>query len=251
MIIGINGKIGSGKDTVGSIIQYLTSDYKEDYDYLEWAERVKIYSSFPYSSWKVKKFAGKLKEITALLTGCTIEQLEDQEFKKQPLGFDWRSGHCIGAASTYRELLQLLGTEIMRDKVHPNVWVNALMADYQFAPNKSMDESFKEQFLTSKSEIHYKFPNWIITDMRFPNEMETVVEKGGITIKVIRDTTCPECGVTGGHKMYVHKDKSLTDLHPSETALDDAKFDYEIINDGTIEDLIKKVKTLLKNEGII
>jgi dephospho-CoA kinase len=27
MIISISGKIGSGKDTVGSIIQYLTRDY--------------------------------------------------------------------------------------------------------------------------------------------------------------------------------------------------------------------------------
>jgi dephospho-CoA kinase len=27
MVIGISGRIGSGKDTVGKIIQYLTSDY--------------------------------------------------------------------------------------------------------------------------------------------------------------------------------------------------------------------------------
>jgi hypothetical protein len=39
--------------------------------------------------------------------------------------------------------------------------------------------------------------------------------------------------------------------HPSETALDDAKFDYEIINDGTIEDLIEKVKEILIKEQII
>jgi hypothetical protein len=39
--------------------------------------------------------------------------------------------------------------------------------------------------------------------------------------------------------------------HPSETALDDAKFDYEIINDGEIVDLIEKVKTILIKEKII
>lgn len=223
MILGINGKIGSGKDTVGSIIQYLTSDYKEIYGYLEWVERVKIYSSFPYSPWKIKKFAGKLKEIAALLTGCTIEQLEDQEFKKETLGFNWRSGHCIGAASTYRELLQLLGTEIMRDKVHPNVWVNALMADYKEQQN--YDSSFS-------------YPKWIITDMRFPNEIEAVKAKDGITIRVHRDI----------HKGNAH----IAPIpHASETALDDAKFDYEIMNDGTIDDLIQKVKVILVKEDII
>ena len=43
----------------------------------------------------------------------------------------------------------------------------------------------------------------------------------------------------------------LLNLHPSETALDDAEFDYEIINDGTIEDLIEKVKEILIKENII
>ena len=81
--------------------------------------------------------------------------------------------------------------------------------------------------------------------------MEAVKERGGITIRVIRDTTCLECGVSGGHKMYAHKDKSLTDLHSSETALDDAEFDYEIINDGEIVDLIEKVKQILITEKII
>jgi hypothetical protein len=234
MILGINGKIGSGKDTVGSIIQYLTSDYKEIYGYLEWVERVKIYSSFPYSPWKVKKFAGKLKEIAALLTGCTIEQLEDQEFKKQPLGFDWSSGHCVGAASTYRELLQLLGTEIMRDRVHPNVWVNALMADY--TSKIAEDHQFIDD---GKTHILYlTYPDWIITDMRFPNELEAVKAKDGITIRVHRDI----------HKGNAH----IAPIpHASETALDDAKFDYEIMNDGTIDDLIQKVKVILVKEDII
>lgn len=233
MIIGINGKIGSGKDTIGSIIQYLTDDLNKNNpkEFTEWVD-----GGFHASDWKVKKFAGKLKEIAALLTGCTIEQLEDQEFKKQPLGFDWRSGHCIGAASTYRELLQLLGTEIMRDKVHPNVWVNALFADYHATLNKSMDESFNEQFLTGRSEIHYKIPKWIITDMRFPNELEAVKAKDGITIRVNR----------------INRWNKLQDIeHASETALDNAKFDYVIDNDGTIEDLIKKVKVILIKEDII
>jgi hypothetical protein len=36
-----------------------------------------------------------------------------------------------------------------------------------------------------------------------------------------------------------------------ETALDEAKFDYEIINNGSIEDLVEKVKEILTKQGII
>jgi dephospho-CoA kinase len=39
-IIGISGKIGVGKDTVGRIIQYLTSKYKDKYDFIEWRDRL-------------------------------------------------------------------------------------------------------------------------------------------------------------------------------------------------------------------
>jgi len=39
--------------------------------------------------------------------------------------------------------------------------------------------------------------------------------------------------------------------HPSEIALDDAYFDHVISNDGTIEDLIEKVRQVLTIERII
>ena len=74
--------------------------------------------------------------------------------------------------------------------------------------------------------------NWIITDMRFENELEAIVKKGGITIRVVRPGT-----VVGNH--------------PSEVALDGFIMHYEIINDGTIEDLIEKVREILIKENII
>jgi hypothetical protein len=196
MIIGINGKIGSGKDTIGDIIQKIciTNDGPE---------------------FEVKKFAGKLKQIASLLTGIPVEKFEDQEFKKLDMNPEW--------GMTYREFLQRLGTEAMRDGLHENVWVNALFADYTHG---------FPSVVTGKYDETIPYPNWIITDMRFPNELEAVKEKGGITIRVVRPGT-----VIGNH--------------PSETALDDAEFDYEIINDGEIEDLIEKVKEILIKEQII
>jgi hypothetical protein len=237
MIIGVSGKIGSGKDTVGQIIQYLTTSaealrvnpvYNQGFEYT--LQYSKMKEGFPVhnSTWEIKKFAGKLKQIASMLTGATLEQLEDQDFKKLEIGPDW--------GMTYRELLQKLGTEAMRNGLHTNVWVNALMADYHLTPNKSMDELFNEHFLNNKSEIHYKLPNWIITDIRFPNEMDAVKAKGGITIRVNRTNRW-------------NKPQDIE--HTSETALDNHEFDFVIDNNGTISDLIDKVKEILTLNNII
>ncbi len=240
MIIGINGKIGSGKDTVGRIIQYLMLDENTTkYFVQDWINK-EHYLLDTHSNWEIKKFAGKLKQIASILTGATLEQLEDQDFKKREMGPEW--------GITYRELLQKLGTEAMRNGLHENVWVNALMADYHLTPNKSMDELFNEHFLNNKSEIHYKLPNWIITDMRFPNEMDAVKSKGGITIRVNRKGFPITHSKTG--ETHLLSRDAFTE-HPSETALDNHEFDYVIDNNGSISDLIDKVKDILTLNNII
>lgn len=102
-LIGISGKIGSGKDTFAIILQCITAinkkhvsgsveDIKAVLNQIEtddkpWGEiaypEVRVRKSPPMSKWKVKKFAGKLKEIASILTGVPVEKFEDQEFKKQ------------------------------------------------------------------------------------------------------------------------------------------------------------------------
>jgi hypothetical protein len=228
-IIGISGRMGSGKNTVGDII-----------------EKICLTNEGPV--FEQKSFAGKLKQIASLLTGIPVENFEDQEFKKALLGEEWGTVRHnplnniepfekfhFNELMSVREFLQKLGTEAMRDGFHENVWVNALFADYRIIPAKFEDLKEGEDILTKE----WEYPKWIITDMRFPNEMEAVIKNGGITIRVVR----PSFMVDG---KVIAKD-----LHPSETALDDAKFDYEIINDGTIEDLIEKVKEILIKENII
>lgn len=162
-LIGIHGKINSGKDTVGKIIQCLGQGINSEKQITDYCNGVKI-TGF---EWKVKKFADKLKEITALLIGCTREQLEDREFKETPLGEEWKvykidyqtdyedinhdhskiflseedainwyeplylrplRGRYINL--TPRLLLQLLGTEAGREIIHPNIWCNSLFSDY-------------------------------------------------------------------------------------------------------------------------
>jgi hypothetical protein len=49
----------------------------------------------------------------------------------------------------------------------------------------------------------------------------------------------------------MHSLQAMVPAHASETALDDAEFDYKIINDGTIEDLVEKVRAILIKEELI
>lgn len=244
MIIGINGKIGSGKDTVGKIIQYLTAneEVKKITTLEEWLDSDDLNGRD--FNWKIKKFAGKLKQTASLLTGVPVEKFEDQEFKKTFLSKEWNSPYNIPFSGpdfvkhdgemTVREFLQRLGTEALRDNLHTNVWVNALFADYKRPShweNRFYDEVNKKG-LAGREEVWGDYPNWIITDMRFENELKAVVDKGGITIKVVRPGT-----VVGNH--------------PSEVALDGFIMHYEIVNDGTIEDLVEKVREVLIKESII
>jgi hypothetical protein len=87
--------------------------------------------------------------------------------------------------------------------------------------------------------------------MRFPNEMEAVVEKGGITIRVVRPKIESVVDKMRPYSDLVHYGIPMPKEHPSETSLDSAEFDYTIVNDSTIEELVKKVKEILEKEGII
>jgi hypothetical protein len=273
MIIGINGKIGSGKDTVGKIIQYLVDFYtlqkdfpdaatdlpdnpnKEDFD--EWL--FNMGDSEENNAWEIKKFAGKLKQFASMLTGISVEDLEKEEVKNSYLSEEWilnyneeECTHCgypkdtnkLDLKPTVRNFLQVLGTEAIRNNIHENAWVNALMVDYKIeyinqATGKTVSIGNYEYYkngLDTKAEIVTKEePDWIITDMRFPNELKAVKDRNGISIRV---------------KRY---DLIFTtpNEHISETALDNVEFDYVIDNDSTIEELINKVKEILIKEKII
>lgn len=298
MILAVSGKISSGKDTIGKIIQYLV--WKSRVEKGELPLSVYSFSDFAretsfgknQSGYEIKKFADKLKDFVCMLIGCTREQLEDQDFKNTPIGEDWlvhwyidRVGqrHLTLSAEeaimadgrdsgqdllTPRLLLQIIGTECIRDKVHPNAWVNALFADYK--PKMTYDVKSEEakkisdgkyivprlpnipikywdklietrRFTWHENIINDVYPNWIITDMRFPNELEAVKSRGGITIRVNRFEQIST-------NIRVH---GTGVPHESETALDNAEFDYTIENNSTIEDLIQTVSLILTKEKII
>lgn len=266
-MIGISGYKGSGKDLAGSIIQYLLfmNDLfcdQQELDEWEAEYKTKYLSQESLTEWDlqvdhstvesvavIKKFADPLKDIVCLLIGCTRDRLEDREFKETPLGPEWnvtyvydkvnkkpvgglyispddvadslkdllRKDHkytLVDERLTPRLILQRLGTEGVRGAVHPRAWVNALMSEYHTKEDPSL-------------------PIWVITDMRFPDELEAVENRGGLTIRITRPGT-------GGK-----------DLHASETALDNAKFKYTVPNNGSIDALIKILHKILLDEGLI
>lgn len=238
-LISISGKINSGKDTVAAILQILSkAPHLNNKGVLKALNDVKSLNNV----YNIKKFADRLKDMVCLLLGCTREQLEDRDFKEKELGEEWwywknMYGNMFSYLDfkkeqdkerfslvklTPRKLLQLMGTECGREILHPNIWVNALFSEY-----RPID---LHNNISNKDVLDYSsatFPNWIISDMRFPNELQAVKDRDGLTIRVNRP-------------QLIEKDFE----HPSETALDDAEFDIIINNNGTLDDLITKVRNL-------
>lgn len=103
-----------------------------------------------------------------------------------------------------RRYLQRLGTEGGRKHIHPDVWVRPVM----------------ERALASSSPV-------VITDVRFPNEVDAVRSNGGVVIRVNR----PGC--------------EPVNTHASDAGIGDLEVDIDIDNDGTVEDLHRKVEEAL------
>jgi deoxynucleotide monophosphate kinase-like protein len=237
-LIGISGRIGSGKDTLAKMLQYHIVQFREHGQFMPMPKEIVWIGC----DWKIKKFADKLKDMVCLLIGCTRAQLEDQDFKSSFLPPEWdslifnwsleSSPVRLPATEPYlskfpdtkrkqmtvREMLQRVGTDCMRDHLHANTWVNALFADYNPIP----------PFETSK---------WIITDMRFPNELTSVQARGGITIRISR----------GIIEQYQKGNPVQKYLHPSETALDSYvdSMDEYVKNTGSLSDLYEIAKSIV------
>lgn len=166
-LIGVSGKLQTGKDTITKIIQWLT--FNQEHNTNIPFEKMDNY--YKASNWKNVKFADKLKDCVCLILGCTREQLEDPEFKNNLLEKEWgkyKIGYITYINSsevtvvekeyyiyeefinaikkakedkqkynieieilTPRKLLQLLGTECGRKIIHPNIWCIATFNDYK------------------------------------------------------------------------------------------------------------------------
>jgi len=234
MIIGINGKIGSGKDTVAKIIEYLSCNMSSKADWKYYNHPEKWYADINDGKyqfkWQIKKFAYAVKQICSILTGIPVEDFEKEEVKDSYLGEEWDwGGQGHGPRYTVRQFMQMVGTNAMRDVIHPDVWVNALMRQH-----KSVEILPETDPGIIAYTPKYTYPNWLISDVRFPNEARAIKDRNGIVIKI--------------HRQHNREGKVE---HESETALNGYEFDYIIQNTGTIEDLIVEVKQMLTHFNLI
>ena len=192
MIIGISGKAGSGKDTAAKMLEVLYAN--PDISYEDFTN--KRYKNF--ADIQIVHFADTLKETAQVLFRISEWETNTQEGKKTTI--DW-----IG--KTVRELLQGIG-QGLRDTIDPNLWVKILFANTE------------------------GWSNYIIADVRYPNEVYAIKKRNGVLIRIDRK------GAGAGN-------------HSSETALDDYKeWNFHIINNSSIEDLFEAMRIFTKNYPI-
>jgi hypothetical protein len=186
MIIAIAGKKGVGKSFVSDAL-------KDGFE-----------EKFGKGSVYVTCFAEDLKKFCHEVLGLPEEAIYGDDLKKNTLSeYSWdnfpdkiRRGRC--GLMTCREVLQTMGSEIMRDMFSSNVWIKGTISRI----NKK------------------KAPISIINDLRFINEINAVKSNNGYVWNVV--------GPHRGDQRYKN------DTHQTEKDLNPDLFDF-IINNGPDE----------------
>ena len=142
-----------------------------------------------YDNCEVMSFAQPLKEI-AMIFGFTREQCYNQELKEVVDEF-W--------GITPRKFLQLTGTEMFRNHFREDCWTKL----------------FTRRIIDlQKKKTVPKFV--LVTDVRFPNEVDCIRRLGGFIFKIQRPS------LSTSSNMY---------KHPSEIYIDELQADLIITND--------------------
>lgn len=214
MIIGICGLASAGKD---SIADFIIKDKPEF---------TKI------------KMAHHLKDVCSLLFSMDRKMLEgetpDDRIKREEIDTYWNERVYDNLKPfTPRKALQIIGTNLLRDKVCQDMWVACL------------EKKIKENNLK----------NVIIPDIRFPNEIDMIKRLNGKIIRVIRGET-PDWFKKVESWQTISLSEPLpmplsyyipeiNEIHTSEWQwIGYDRPDWIIKNDGSLDDLYTKVKKL-------
>lgn len=154
-ILAFSGRKQSGKSTGASYVHDL------------------IYDSTKLTS-KIYSFADPLKQdICMNILGLTYDQCYGSDNDKNSLtdlswedipAYDINYANRYSGKMTAREVMEVIGTNIFR-KIKNNVWVNATLSLIQ-----------RDNFDVA-----------IIADCRFPNEVDAILDIGGLVIRVTKD----------------------------------------------------------------
>jgi hypothetical protein len=160
-------------------------------------------------------FAKSLKDAVSAMFNWDREMLEgngddSRQWREQPDEF-WSKK--FGKTVTPRWVLQHFGTEVMRQHMHDAIWIDSCLSRYDGQPT-------------------------VISDTRFQNELKTIKENKGQIILVKRG------------ELPTREQMQDKGAHKSEWDWMGWNFDHVIDNDGTKEDLYKKVDDLIVSNKI-
>jgi len=138
MLIGFAGQIEAGKTTAANLL----CDHKE---------------------FSICSYATPLKAACVELTGLPMRYFTDKDLKSKPISWFGKSP---------RELMQLFGTEFIRDMIHPDFWVNRM----------------KQKLTVGSTSLNITHGyNVAIDDVRFANEAKLIQDLGGKVVRIIRE----------------------------------------------------------------
>jgi dephospho-CoA kinase len=189
IIIGLSGKMGSGKNYIAEQIIY--PSFKDDYNIL------------------IIGFGDLMKnELYARDTSLTYDELYDHKTFET------------------RNKLQQYGTENGRDKYHQDIWIRGLDIQIETFKRRSGDTCLI-----------------IVCDVRFQNEANYIIKKGGFLIRVIAEDRTNERYLREANGDN-NKFKQINE-HRSETELDLYKFNFIINNNKNNKDFENELYEIL------
>jgi len=185
--------------------------------------------------FKRLSFAASLKDAISIIFGWDRELLEgstkhSREWREQV--DTWWANRLNMPNLTPRWILQYWGTEVCREGFHQDIWIASL-----------------ENKLRSLNE------DIVITDCRFPNELNAIKNIGGITMRTHRGTE-PEW-VTYAEKLnngseypqqMIQALEEVFKVHPSEYSSVGLDYDYHLDNTGSINYLHKQLESVINSQ---
>ncbi len=180
-----------------------------------------------FHGFRRESFANTLKDAVSAVFGWDRTMLEGRtkearEWREQ-VDFWW--SNRLGRQITPRWVLQYWGTEVCRKAFHDDIWIASL----------------ENKLRNSKDDV-------VISDCRFPNEIDSIRNAGGKIIWVQRGE------LPSWYNLAVDANKGINlafqelkriGIHASETAWVGTDFDHIIDNNGTIDQLYSQVRDLL------
>lgn len=184
-----------------------------------------------FHEFRRESFANTLKDAVAAVFGWDRTLLEGRtkearEWREQV--DPWWAERLAMPTLTPRWVLQYWGTEVCRKSFHDDIWIASL----------------ENKLRTSKDNV-------VISDCRFPNEIQSIRDAGGKIIWVQRgnlpDWYQTALDANAGHN-YAVQDLKMRKIHASETAWVGTDFDSILDNNYTIDNLYQQAKLIVSNE---